>query len=94
MKLRHAAALALVGWYLMVPPVELSPSGERAFNFNAPLSQWYRWDFYGTAGECWYVDRDLFLRSENALRIDPLNDAANAYLEAQCVASDDPRLQN
>jgi len=89
---RHAAALALVGWYLMVPPIELTRSGERAFNFYAPLSQWYRWDFYQTARECWDVDHDLFVRSESVLRIDPMDDAANAYLEAQCIASDDPRL--
>ena len=94
MKPRHAAALVLVGWFLMVPPTELSRNGERAFNSNAPLNQWYRWDFYADAGECWYVDRDLFLRSESVLRIDPLNDAANAYLEAQCIPSDDPRLAN
>jgi len=94
MRLRHVAALALLGWYLMVPPIELSPSGERVFNFNAPLSQWYRWDYYDTARECWYVDRDLFERSQSILRIDPLDDAANAYLEAQCIATDDPRLAN
>jgi len=93
-KLRCAAAFALVIWFLMVPPIELSPNGERAFNFNAPLSQWYRWDFYGNASECWYVDRDLFLRSKSVLRIDPLNDAANAYLEARCIPSNDPALAN
>jgi hypothetical protein len=84
----------LLGWFLMVPPTGVAPDGRRAFIFSAPLRQWYRWDFYDTAEECWYVDRDLFLRSESVLRIDPLNDAANAYLEAQCVPTDDPRLAN
>ena len=93
MTLRRAAALALVGWYLMVPPIELSPRGERAFNLYAPLSQWYRWDFYQTARDCWEVDRDLFLRSQSVLRIDPMDDAVNEYLEAPCIASDDPRLK-
>ena len=92
MKPRHAALLALVVWYLMVPPIELTRSGERAFNLHAPLSEWYRWDFYQTARECWDVDHDLFVRGESVLRIDPMDDAANAYLEAQCIASDDPRL--
>jgi hypothetical protein len=78
----------------MVPPLELSPSGERAFNFSAPLNQWYRCDFYDTTRECWYVDRDLFLRRESVLRIDPLDDTANAYLEAQCIPTDDARLAN
>ena len=84
-------ALALIGWYLMVPPLDRFPNGE-AFVLNAPLSQWYRWDYYDTAGECWYVDRDLFLRSQSVLRIDPMDEAADAYLQAQCIASDDPRL--
>jgi hypothetical protein len=94
MKVRHTVALAIVGWYLMVPPIELSPSGRRAFNLDAPLSQWYRWDFYDTARECWDVDHDLFVRSQSILQIDPLDDAADAYLEARCVASDNLRLSD
>jgi hypothetical protein len=37
MNLRHAAALALVGWYLMVPPYN-----ENVFrcDLNAPLTEW------------------------------------------------------
>jgi len=92
MTLRHAATVLLAVWYLMVPPIELSRSGERAFDFYAPLSHWYRWDFYQTARECRDVDHDLFVRSESILRIDPMDDATNAYLESQCVASDDPRM--
>jgi hypothetical protein len=74
--------------------IELSPNGESVFNFYAPPSQWYRWDFYDTARECWDVDHDLFVRSQSILRINPLDDAANADLEAQCIATDDPRLEN
>jgi len=43
--IRHAAALALVGWYLLIPPV-FSPMGDhpRAFNdLNAPLDKWDIW---------------------------------------------------
>ena len=41
MKPRHAAALALVGWYLMVPPFQddLRP-GEFRARLDAPLYQW------------------------------------------------------
>ena len=42
MTLHHAAALALVGWYLMVP-------GENA---NNPLSKWSIYRSYATAAEC------------------------------------------
>jgi hypothetical protein len=39
MKLRHAAALALMGWYLLIPPTSRDyPMG----NVDAPLSQWVR----------------------------------------------------
>jgi hypothetical protein len=94
MTLRHAVALGLMGWYLMVPPIERSPNGRRAFNFNVPLSQWYRWNYYESARECWDVDRDLLERSRSVLRIDPLDAAANAYLQAQCIPTDDPHLTN
>ncbi|MGA7873129.1 MAG: hypothetical protein WCA22_19750 [Candidatus Binatus sp.] len=89
----HATALALVGWYLMVPPLERFPNGWEAFDFNAPLSQWDRWDSYYTARECSDVDRNLIERSQSILHIDPQNEAANAYLQARCMASDDPRLK-
>jgi hypothetical protein len=41
MNLRHAAALALVGWYLMVPPMYKPDSyGHKAYtDVIAPLSQ-------------------------------------------------------
>jgi len=38
MKLRHAAALALVGWYLMVPPLDR----QRRSLTNTPLTRWSR----------------------------------------------------
>jgi hypothetical protein len=42
MNLRHAAALALVGWYLMVPP--LTKVGPDSYNLppdtSAPISKW------------------------------------------------------
>jgi len=42
MKPRHAAALALVGWYLMRPP--LTQTGPDTYNLppdtSAPLSKW------------------------------------------------------
>jgi hypothetical protein len=35
MKLRHAAALALVGWYIMTPPLNGEPDP------SMPISRWY-----------------------------------------------------
>ena len=52
MNLRHAAVLALVGWYLIVPPPHSDKSRcGRYADPCAPLSQWYfynessRWDW-------------------------------------------------
>src|SRR5258708_26826789 len=43
MKPRHAGALALVGWYLMVPPVTsegLTDPNATLVNGRAPISHW------------------------------------------------------
>jgi hypothetical protein len=48
MNLRHAAALALIGWYLMAPP--LSKDGKP--NLSAPLSQWNQTGGFDSAKAC------------------------------------------
>jgi len=40
MKFRHAAALALVGWYLMVPSLNVDPPGPISRRHELPLSEW------------------------------------------------------
>jgi hypothetical protein len=42
MKRHHAAALALVGWYLMTAPVIHEATGKWKSDKQAPLSQWQR----------------------------------------------------
>jgi hypothetical protein len=51
MNFRHAALLALVGWYLMVPPQET----RQAWNWhlsNPSFSQWNMVDLFDRAKEC------------------------------------------
>ena len=48
MTLRHAAALAVIGWYLMMPPPYWSKTNPR----NAPLRQWTVFGRYDRAQEC------------------------------------------
>lgn len=48
MKLSHAAALALVGWYLMLPPV----SSDGRIQKDAPLSDWYIFSSFDTKEAC------------------------------------------
>jgi len=47
MKFHHAAALALVGWYLMVPPLF-----KHGVNVNAPVSEWDHRQAFDTADAC------------------------------------------
>jgi hypothetical protein len=48
MNLRHAAALALVGWYLMMPPwfTDKKPHTE------APMRRWNQTVAFGTKADC------------------------------------------
>ena len=50
MNARHAAALALVGWYLMVPPPV--PHSGLPVDLDAPLSKWGLFSIHTSAAEC------------------------------------------
>jgi hypothetical protein len=85
MKFRRAA-LALVGWYLLTPPLhpcdgdppctyfETRPSSVHLdFNLKAPLRRWRKVGTFATQKEC-----------EAGRRASP---------SEQCIVSDDPRLK-
>jgi len=87
MKFRHAAALALVGWYLLMPPTSRDfPMG----NVDAPLTQWHkRPTTYRDKDECEHViDRHRRLTNAKNKQV-----AVRYYKQAQCVSADDPRLK-
>ena len=96
MKLRHTAALALVGWYLMLPP-QTSKSPLR-FDPNASLKSWYRAGIYSTADQCesdkptvngrWL--EALEFRHTSAAEV---SDIQKYQAYERCVATDDPRLK-
>ncbi len=54
MKPRHAAALALVGWYLMLAPQAFDPTGKPLVGIDdrAPLSRWVIVESFENANEC------------------------------------------
>ena len=97
MTLRHAAALAVIGWYLMMPPPYWSKTNPR----NAPLRQWTVFGRYDTAQE--YADeRTKMIRVQSmALLSDLAEGVSDAnrpslslnFKHAQCIASDDPSLK-
>ena len=85
MKLRHAAALALVGWYLMVPPQRVQDA-HVTFSANTPLREWKVIQPFDKATDC---DKELKRRIMDCGKC-PLD---KLWLSAQCIASDDPRLK-
>jgi hypothetical protein len=62
MKPRHAAALTLVGWYLMIAPnvpessgkgpVSYETNAQRNPDVEAPLNLWWRTRAFSTEAEC------------------------------------------
>ena len=95
MKSRHAAALALVVWYLMLPPPLLH--GNPPVDLEAPVSKWRLFSIHESAAEC---EKGLvaFYKSAKAeLIANPADERDRIQFyqleSSQCVASDDPRLK-
>lgn len=91
MKPRRVAALTLVGWYLMLPPMI---NGQPAT--NEPLSTWTIWHAFDTATDC-EANRDFKAKQMRELFKKNSADADKwgtlFGVDSQCVASDDPRLK-
>jgi hypothetical protein len=86
MKPRPAAALALVGWYLMTAPVKnIGPFIQ--IERKAPMSQWDRGEQFDTKKQ-----REAARSEYLAYPPTPLRNMKDSLL-AECVASDDPRLK-
>ena len=108
MKLRHTAALALVGWYLMQPPMVMPQTGGPTwitFNSTAPISQWNHVDSFDNAADCEAARKSLLDRtkkdtsivvpegmSQRDVRMS-LNERVMNAVSAECIATDDPRLK-
>jgi hypothetical protein len=101
MKPRHAAALALVGWYLMVPPLRHGkPTGADAVGPEAPLSVWQNMGSFDTAADCYKDLHSIRIRHEAGKDLQGDNLPADLKAEflaldsdALCIATDDPRLK-
>ena len=91
MRFQHAAALALVGWYLMVPPF----SGTNV-SYDKPLSDWQPVDKYSTKTECEEGKRvtvhQMTVLFAEAYKIPP-TPKLKALEAGKCIATDDPRLK-
>ncbi len=84
MKPGHAAALALVGWYLMMPPMDEN----HKIYMDLPIGQWQVLDSFDSAQEC----RQVLVQMWTAAR-----DQGGWYKErlqsSHCFSTDDSRLK-
>jgi hypothetical protein len=86
MNLRHAAALALVGWYLMQPPTHRGADGKSVFEDALPLTTWKQIAAYDTAKECQ-------AQIEHMETLPAKMSEVEGAEFMRCIASDDPRLK-
>jgi hypothetical protein len=98
MKLHHTAALALLGWYLMLAPHQSNRS--KPFNFDAPLSKWQQGESYDSKAECEKIRRtqvsdrqDKYEAVKSRRTKQVLRRAIDRLQHGQCVAADDLRLK-
>lgn len=95
MTIRHAAALALVGWYLMLPPIDPRMTEQQAI--DARLSEWKIDSVYDAADDCNAAEHGAVMKGDRDLPKQKRGSlswaVAIAMTQAQCVATDDPRLK-
>lgn len=94
-KPRHAVALALVGWCLMVPPPVLHTSPP--VDLDAPLSEWRLFSVHNSAAECERGLVAFYKLAKTELVANPGDERDRIQFyqleSSQCVATDDPRLK-
>jgi hypothetical protein len=103
MKARHRTALAIVVWYLMIPPI----GADNRVDAHASLSKWRKGVGFESEKQC---DDSLKDAIQNPMTTAEYQAAAKATrkakmrpisksemtrrtAESQCVAGDDPRLK-
>jgi hypothetical protein len=108
MNLRHAAALASIGWYLMVP--QAARREPLLLETNKSLSQWETRQSFDTAQECKAAQHKIhtYLEAATSQRLKEAG-SQKAYVDdpvsqmlwteeakiatSKCIATDDPRLK-
>jgi hypothetical protein len=104
MNLRHAAALALVGWYLIVPPV----ASDGRVDASARLWKWWKFQLDDSAQECrtflsefqqgpvteaeWEGSRRAAMELRHTPTLNP-EELQKRLLDSLCIEEHDPRLK-
>ena len=101
-KIRHLAAFALVGWYLMMPPDSAKIPHE--VDAEAPLSRWIVVTTFDTDDDCEKVLAGVQKTEQDPIELDKTGKRARLQkhdealgkaraVNAACVESDDFRLK-
>ena len=91
---RHVVALALVGWYLMIPPL----NDDNKPMTNLPLSSWWQHQAFDSAQECEDSKLPYITKYGGNLKKESKvaaywNGMIASVAQGLCIASDDPRLK-
>jgi hypothetical protein len=103
MNRRHAAALALVGWYLMTPPLDTGNLPDD----HAPISSWRNEQSFDSAQDCEQGKITVFenriegLKKLEKMQTRPapelfeqvLRWTREVFAASKCIGTDDPRLK-
>jgi len=95
MKATHIVGLALVAWYLMVPPLVNEPF---KIDTEAPMSSWKVYRTFNTAEECKKSKSSAQSKYQHTVTAPSgtIKRGTRAFalqmVFAQCVKSDDPSL--
>ena len=105
MNLRHAAAIALSGWYLLVPPGACRPewvSQGKHTPCAAPLSEWIVTLSFSSRDKCdaermadiSYANQEMANANDSGdkMVVDSSRKIYWRALTELCISSDDPRL--
>jgi hypothetical protein len=96
MKICHAAALALVGWYLMTPPIN-KHRGAFDVDPQAPLFQWIVNTPFDAASKCAEINSGIITKYQREMGKNPAGSlkwaVAKSLALSQCISTDDPRLK-
>ena len=102
MNVRHAAALGLVVWYLMLPPLRfVGPANDFSLaivDSAAPLSHWLPMMTFKTLQECDNFSTRLARNLRKSVKTERDKKDVDTLIRIwlgkyQCVTSDDPRLK-
>lgn len=88
MKPRHATALMLVGWFLMLPPW----LAHNQFDTRAPLQKWRISGRFDTAEHCKFVRQAVIDWYINHPKDKEASWNRRLFGAGRCVSDDDPGL--